>query len=369
MLLLFSHAIFALFITLLNFYFQYHLDYKKIINIFLIDLGMYVFLILIPYITNTSFSSYASIRKGEGIVGWFYAANDISNIFILLFPFIVYSLDKKITWWKVLFVLSVMFSTLLIGTKVSYFGFILTILMALFYYLFYIKKKWKNILLLIIILITTIGFGNGSYVIKNIQNRVDKYNEYQETGSNEEGEEIIVRDDDSFSSIVLFSSRDRLLGQTYDIYKTRSLKEKVFGIGFSNRESINNERIEKLVEMDFFDVLFHCGIVAVILYLLPFAFVVIYFIRYVLKNKFKISLYGWMIGYLILLGFGSSSVSGHLFSSPSVLIYYTLFMILFLEYFRVENSVKKKKISFLMLHLGQGGIERATVNTANGKKI
>ena len=96
----------VLFITLLNFYFQYHLDYKKIINIFLIDLGMYVFLILIPYITNTSFSSYASIRKGEGIVGWFYAANDISNIFILLFPFIVYSLDKKITWWKVLFVLN-----------------------------------------------------------------------------------------------------------------------------------------------------------------------------------------------------------------------------------------------------------------------
>lgn len=361
---LFKYMYFVLlFITLLNFYFQYHLDYKKIINIFLIDLGMYVFLILIPYITHTSFASYETY-KGEGIVGWFYAANDISNIFILLFPFIIYSLDKKITWWKVLFILLVMFSTLLIGTKVAYFGFILTILMTLFYYLFYIKKKWKEALILLSVLVITIVSGNGSYVMKNIKNRVDKYNEYQETGTNKE-KDIVVQDDDTFSSIVLLSSRDRLLRQTYDIYKTRSLKEKVFGIGFSNRESINDEKIEKLVEMDFFDVLFHCGIVAVILYLLPFAFVIIYFIRYVLKNKFKISLYGWMLGYLIILGFGASSVSGHLFSSPSVLIYYTLFMILFLEYFRIESSVKKKKISFLMLHLGQGGIERATVNTAN----
>jgi len=72
-----------------------------------------------------------------------------------------------------------------------------------------------------------------------------------------------------------------------------------------------------------------------------------------------------MLGYLIILGFGASTLSGHVFSSPSVLIYYTFFFILFLEYFNVNIDVKKKKLSFLLLHLGNGGIETSTVNTAN----
>lgn len=355
-----------LFITMFNFYIQYELDYKKIINIFLINLLVFSILIIIPYLTNTSFSSYA-LNKGDGVVGWFYAANDISVILISLFPFILYKLDKKIDYKLIILVLVSIFSCLLIGTKVAYFGILISLFLCLFYYLFYIKKKWKNILIVLLIFIGTIFLGYDSSVINNIKNRADKYEEYQETGKNEtKGEgDIVVRDEDTAATIIVFSSRDRLLKETYEIYETRSNLEKVFGIGFSNRESVNNKKIEKLVEMDLFDILFHGGIALFILYFLPFIFVIIYFIKYVLKNKFKISLRGWLLGYLILLGFGASTLSGHVFSSPSVLIYYILIVIMFLDYFKVEVNLKKKKLSFLMLHLGNGGIEKATVSTAN----
>lgn len=353
-----------LFITLFNFYIQYELEYKKIIKIFIVNLLVFSVLIIVPYLTNTSFSSYA-LNKGDGVVGWFYAANDISNILILLFPFILYKLDKKINFKYILFSILVIFSCLLIGTKVAYFGILISLFLCLFYYMFYIKKKWKNILIILLIFIGTILLGYDSSVINNIKNRAEKYEEYQDTGKNENEDGIIVRDDDTAATIIVFSSRDRLLRQTSEIYESRNISEKIFGIGFSNRESVNDRRIEKLVEMDLFDILYHGGIALFILYFLPFIFVIIYFLNYVIKNKFRINLRGWLLGYLILLGFGISTLSGHVFSSPSVLIYYTLIIIMFLDYFKVSVDLKKKKLSFLMLHLGNGGIEKATVSTAN----
>lgn len=355
-----------LFITVFNFYFQYKLDYKKIIKIFIINLIMYVVLILIPYLTKTSFSSYAG-NKGKGVVGWFYAANDISNILVLLFPFLIYSLDKKIKVVSIIFLILSVICNSLIGTKVAYFGIILGLVFTIFYYLFYIKKKWKQLLALGCILGFVIVAGSKSYVIANIKNRAQKFDEFQETHVNEidTDSDVYVREDDTKTSIVVFSSRDRLLRNTYDIYKKQSLSEKIFGIGFSNREKINDIRIEKLIEMDFFDILFHGGICLVILYSLPFWIVLICCIKYVMIKKFKIELRGWMYGYLIILGFGVSTLSGHVFSSPSVLIYYTIFFILFLEYFQTYPKLENKKISFLLLHLGNGGIERSTVNTAN----
>lgn len=355
-----------LFVTMWNFYIQYKLEYQKILKIFLIDLCMYIFLIIIPYATNTSFSSYVG-NRGQGIVGWFYAANDISNIFIMLFPILIYYLHEKITWWKIVLVILTIFSSLLIGTKVAYFGLLLTLIFGIIYYLFYIKKRWKNLLLLALFLMSSIILGNNSYVIKNIQVRIDKYNYYQQTGTNKKDKNtgIYVHDGDTAASIVILSSRDRLYRQTYDIYKTRNIGEKIFGIGFSNRESVNNKKIEKLVEMDIFDILFHGGICLVILYLVPLGLAVVYFVKYFMKNRLRMDLRGWMLGYIIALGFCSSVVSGHLFSSPSALIYYSLCFILFLEYFSIDRDVVKKKVSFLLLHLGNGGIERATVNTAN----
>ncbi len=363
---LFKYIYFLLlFITILNFYHQFALERETIIKIFVIDLSAYVFLIILPFITNSSFTSYYQ-NKGYGVVGWFYAANDISNILAILFPLLIYSMNKKFDFFKVLLAVFAIFSSFLIGTKVAYFGLLLTIVFSIIYYLFFFKKRWKHLIMLVLLLLFAIFFGKNSYVIENIKNRIDRYDHYQDTGTNEIDDDldIIVKDGDSEISLVLLSSRDRILQNTYDIYKTRALGEKLFGIGFSNRPSVDNSRIEKLIEMDFFDVLFHGGIILVILYLLPYLFLLSYFVNYLKVNKWHIDMLGWTLGYAIGLGFCISCFGGHLFSSPAVLIYYTMLLILFLDVYETEKKLKKR-ISFLLLHLGNGGIERSTINTAN----
>ena len=51
-------------------------------------------LIIIPYITNTSFSSYHEISQGT--VGWFYSANEIGAIMVALFHFYLQNLFLKV---------------------------------------------------------------------------------------------------------------------------------------------------------------------------------------------------------------------------------------------------------------------------------
>ena len=76
-----------LFVACINFIDQYKIDRKKIINLFILNLLVYVIMIIIPTITNTGFNSYNN-NEGYGIVGWFYSANEISAILTILYPFL-----------------------------------------------------------------------------------------------------------------------------------------------------------------------------------------------------------------------------------------------------------------------------------------
>ena len=70
-------------ITLFSLYSEKDIDKKKVINIFVINLIIYALLIVIPFLTNTSFNSYAE-NKGIGVVGWFYSANEIGVIIAVI---------------------------------------------------------------------------------------------------------------------------------------------------------------------------------------------------------------------------------------------------------------------------------------------
>ena len=155
--------------------------------------------------------------------------------------------------------------------------------------------------------------------------------------------------------------------KVYNIYKTRDLGEKLFGIGFSNRNSIDDARIEKLIEMDFFDIVLRYGILGLIIYLLPFMMVGFLLVKDILINKFKMTIEQYLFLYSTMVGLGAGFIAGHVFSSPPVSIYMALLMIFDLSVFKKEEQkeLDKENIYFLALHLGQGGIERATINTAN----
>ena len=368
------------FICLINLFDQYKIDRKKIINIFIINLISYAILIIIPFITNTGFNSYAK-NKGIGVVGWFFSANEIGAILTIIFPLLYLYINKKVKLNIVLSLIIVLFSVILIGTKVAFFGCLGAILVTLVYYLINFKKyKKSHFILTILLLVLILLISSNLPVMKNLNKKIEWYNsnatnEVQKTKEdsttsqkeNKEQKSKEGQEKKKNSTKVILSSRDRLFSRIYNIYKTRNTPEKLFGIGFSNRDSINNTRIEKIIEMDFFDIIFRYGIIGFIIYSIPFIITAIYVIKYLISNKFRLTLEQYLFGYSIIIGFFAGAIAGHVFSSPPVGIYIALLMVCCFDIFKSSKTKKldKENIYFLSLHLGQGGIERATINSAN----
>lgn len=373
-----------LFICLINLFDQYNIDRKKLINIFVINLLSYAILIIIPFITNTGFNSYAE-NKGIGVVGWFFSANEIGAILAIIFPLLFLYVNKNVKLNIVIPLIIVLFSVMLIGTKVAFFGCLGAIVATIIYYMINFKKYKKiHFVLTVLLLVFLLLISSNLPVMKNLNKRIDWYNstntiqtsnkeEKQDTkplkeNTKKENTTSTNNDKDKKTNPkVILSSRDILLSRIYNIYKDRNIPEKLFGIGFSNRETINNLKIEKLIEMDFFDIVFRYGIIGLIIYIVPFIITATYIIRYLIIHKFKLTIEQYLFGYSIIIGFASGFIAGHVFSSPPVSIYIALLMVCCFNIFKLEKEkiLDKENIYFLSLHLGQGGIERATVNSAN----
>lgn len=97
--------------------------------------SLYTSVILIAYLTGTSFVSYSD--SGYGYCGWFFAANEVGCIISISAPITIYYiltmlpvLDK---WWKKILTVwtlgSIVFSACFVGTKVVYL-FVLTYCLA-----------------------------------------------------------------------------------------------------------------------------------------------------------------------------------------------------------------------------------------------
>ena len=356
-----------LFVACINFIDQYKIDRKKIINLFILNLLVYVIMIIVPTITNTGFNSYNN-NEGYGIVGWFYSANEISAILTILYPFLFLYLDRNFTFKHCIMIILTIIAIILIGTKAPYYGMLFITAFLAIYYLFNIKKKLKQFILVALIIIVSIAAKNYTPANVNLEKRIDCQNDYYNgtiVNNKETGElECQVADG---QKIVMLSGRDVLLKSAYEIYRDSSLVDKFFGIGFSNREVINNGWINKLVEMDFFDILFRYGIIGFIIYMLPLGMIIFKVALITFKSKFKLSLEQIIYGYGTAIGIGFGFIIGHVFGAPSVSFYLAFISVFTINLFDKEKKKKlnRDKVTFLSLHLGVGGIENATINTAN----
>ena len=357
----------VLFITLFNLYDQYKLDRKRFADFFIVNLFVYALLLIIPFFTGTSFDTYVT-EGNKGVIGVFYSANEVSALLCMLFPTLFLYVNKKIDYRISFMTFTTLFAVMLIGTKVTFFGTLLFLILVFVYYIVnYQKYKKANfmyvgILILIMVIMTT-----NLPVVNNLKNSMGEYNENVETSP------IICDDcddyednDSSFISRIL-SSRDKRVMKLYNIYSKRPMEEKLFGIGFSDREVINTKRIERNVEMDFFEVFLRYGIIGFIMYISAFVLIIVSMFKYVIKKKFKLKFEQFVYLYVIIIGFGVAFVAGHVFGSPPVSIYLAFILVFSKDVFNdfAFKPVNKKKVTFLCLHLGVGGIERAVVNTAN----
>lgn len=295
-------------ILLFSMYFlqdYFNLDKNKLKNVLVVNLFIITSSIILAYLTNTAYSSYGN--GNSGIVGWFYSANEIGAILIILYPFTFLIKSNKQLVINTLAMLFTIVSSIYIGTKTTYLGVILSLIFYVMYMIIFrikdgIKINYKFVYItLSVILFAVLSFA--SPVFENIENTAEEY------GDNEN----VVVDN------VIFSSRLDFLKIDYKLYEESSITSKLFGIGLTGEDK-GEYSFEKRSELDFCDVFLRYGILGFLLYMLP---IVVLFYK-MIKKCFKESLKNIdsiLPLYAIFIGCAISAFAGHVISSPAVSIY------------------------------------------------
>ena len=340
-------------------------DKKSVEKLMLYTIITYSALLILPILTGTSFNTYENGLYG--MVGWFYAANEISTILVLLFPFsyLLISNKRKYLFFGILPILLVISY---VGTKVTLFGLIISGFIVLVISFLHNKKFLKNPFiscLLIFIVILVINFG--SYTIKNFFTVLDTPSQTEEiyecVGCEElPGDSLLTKI--KKYGLRLLSQRNYFLQNTNEIYAENFNNETfLLGLGFNDNEEINNSNVTKLIEMDILDIFYHLGVIAVILFLIPFLFL----LYLLIKDKFKLTKERVFYILMILMSLGISTIAGHVYMAPAVSIYvviYCMFLANELNAFD-KKKIDKKKITILALHMGYGGVENAIATRAS----
>lgn len=267
---------------------------------------IYLIFLAVPGITNTSFEGY---KEGKtGIIGWFYATNEISAILSILMPFIFHYIlkekgDIKI---KIAMTLLLLYAILNLGSKMP----VLTFILLVIIYLFLFIRKWlkdketKKLGILATVLILSITLASliipKTSIFYNIKLHLNFLGIHHI-------QDVIKND--QFLDHFIFSQRLTFLKNTNENYKKASLTEKLLGIGYIENYQKPNEN-RKTIEMDFFDIFYRTGIIGFLLFLYPLKD----FLKEKRNKTYTLSL---------IIAFFIGIFVGHVFTSPAVSIFIT----------------------------------------------
>lgn len=293
---------------------------EDLIKVLEINALLYFIFLFIPFITKTSLYSYS--ENAMGLKGWFYSANEMSSLLSLLLPLVFLIFTKKKKDYKDYIILVFTIISLgFIGTKTSFISLILTlILMFMYYVIKNIKKKSTWVLCIIFIFALVLGYKYipGVDILRN---------------NNDAAHELVKEEDNVFDILSKYLLRVRrdLYFEKKEMFNKSSIVDKLFGIGFTNRKAINNDRITKLVEIDPADIFFGYGMIGFIIQLLPFVYLLYILIKNKLVNILKFNNIIYL--YVVLLSILISIFTGHVFGAPSVSIYLSIaYSMLLLNY-------------------------------------
>lgn len=304
-------------------------------------------------LTNTSNSTYTYTKSG--FTGWFYAGNEISAIVAIAFPIVfIYSLKRTNDWkdsihWVPTLLLAI--TALMIGTKVSFFSVLGTIIVALLVNILNIfiniKKKLNyrifvlnSLILVLYLLITPItpSYENvmADYVNLNkavVENHTDPKREILE--KNKESVDRVDREENKIEeknplmqskiAKVILSSRNIYFEKVSSDYKNANIIHKIFGLGYAG--FYDGE--PKLVEMDFFDLFFSYGILGFSILMLPLVIVFWQLLKTIGKRfTHFIHTENILLCISLGLGLGVAFLAGHVLFAPAVSIYLSITLIL-----------------------------------------
>lgn len=320
-------------------------EYRISLMTLFATLFMYLILIFIPNLFGVGFESYEVAKSGN--LGFFNSANEISAIISLLTPimFIIIK-ELKNNFLKVVYILLYLVIILTIGTKTPLLALMITLGMAFLYYLvvWFKQKKYKAIFYTSTIIV--IGLSSLLLILpkttfyKNIKIHLD----FLEVDSITD-----VLKDKRLIDHFIFSQRLTFLEDKALIYADSSLYENFFGIGYTA-----DKETTKLIEMDYFDILYSHGIIGFTL-----VFTIYGLILYnVLKEKTKLTFKNYMLKVSVALIIILALLTGHIITAPAVSI---IAIILILELY----PHPKKNLLFAAVNLDIGGIESALITLVN----
>ena len=323
----------------------------------------YTVVIYIATITGTYFRSYNEYLYGLGTVGWFFAANEIGSIIAILTPFtIINIIENKLIIVNIISIILCILSSLYMGTKVPFIGFIGSLGILMVYIIFtYIFTKIKKISTSlnykkISIYVITIGivfcglfykspvyknlmFNYGHIVHKIVQFIEGPKDENPATKPMDPNEEVVVvepeeqepeinmhiNQDDLVGS--LLSNRTAVAEEIKNIYKKSSIVEKLVGLGHVI-EIKSGISTDKTIEMDQLDIFYRHGIVGTILYFGQLIMLIGVIIKSLFRNArylLDLDIITCMIA--IFLGIAIAFSSGHVLTAPAVSIFIILSII------------------------------------------
>lgn len=311
---------------------------------------IYGLVMLISNITNTAFASYSSgLAKGNS--GWFNSGNEISALFSMFLPVLIYLM---VNYKKVIYLIGLILisgALCIIGTKTALIGLMITAIIFLIYSIVcYIKnnnKVFEKIVVFATLYIVAISLLipiTPAYV--GLTEKLDLAKE----DSGEKSEVIL--------SSFIYNGREQDLKEQFAIYMDAPIKEKLFGIN-DNAKLLTTSGEFNVIERDFYDIVFIHGLIGFGVFFAP---MVVVLLDKLLRCKKEdiFNLKNVMLLTSILIGIGVSYIAGHVFLATTVAI--------FLAYIIISLSIDEKeykKIIIYMPKLSIGGMERALINYLN----
>ncbi|MBR5227303.1 MAG: O-antigen ligase family protein [Clostridia bacterium] len=354
------------FVVAFVFFYEFNKNNNRLnLNILAYSGVIYSAIILIAKVTNTAFATYSN-DLANGSSGWFYSGNEISSLFAIFIPAIVYLLATKQNLVTFASSLLVLYSSLVLGTKSSLVIVSITLILLIFVSLLgTIKKncimtrlfKWTLILTIFVSLILPYT-ESYKYSFKRFDESIN---------SNEELESDTVIE-------FLYNGRQNFLMNQKELYKNSDLFEKLFGLKNDNILKYDGEI--KLVELDYYDIVINYGIIG----FLVWHFIIIYSIALIIKEltttkQFSLQILVNLFVNLVLIIV--ANIAGHVLLCSTVAICFAFCLAMqstslndkftpsFREKYNMHEKNNKKKMLICTPRISVGGMERAFINLLN----
>lgn len=347
--------------------------------------------VIISIITNT----YNMTYEDYGITGWFTSANTQSMILTILSPLCLYYCSKKNNYIYLLSVIMVFVLLFFNGTRACYYTLILSL--PVICYILFINRE-KNVIktiITVIAFISCIVFYGESFA-SDRQNIVDENTKNQEEVSEIKDKEKLSKQEsiDILNNSAFYKQaikdfdEDRVYEYmkdkitAYNLTDNRLLKKMYGKLSFDEGDiltkllGINHKVIDdygKDLENDFTAIFYYYGYLGFGLYILFILYFAYLGIKTMILKPIKVVSPKFIIlTFTILLSLFGAEYSGALLRKTNANIYLSIVFAIYYIYLicsekneNIKIQVNNNKMSFLLLHLGYGGIESSTINTAN----